>query len=82
MTTALSSPKASFPVIAGLDFGAAMALVAQRIHRQEIVHPRPANQKEARGMFWHRECCLLSVRVRARHQSTEGFFSAAFPAWR
>jgi membrane fusion protein (multidrug efflux system) len=33
-------------------------------------------------MFWHRECCLLSVRVRARHQSTEGLFPAAFPAWR
>ena len=64
------------------DFGAPMALVAKCIHKQEIICSRPANQKEARGMFWHRECCLLSDRVRARHQSAAGVFPAAFPTWR
>src|ERR1700722_16209314 len=63
-------------------FGAPISLVAKRMHKQEIIYPRPANQKEARGMFWHRECCLLSGRVRARHQSAAGLFPAAFPRWR
>ena len=66
-------------MIAGLDLGAPMALVAQGMYRQGIICPRPENEGEALRMFWHRECCLLIDRVRARDQSAQTGFATRLP---